>query len=340
MKTLDLQAIAAELNSRAAKHPIGDLQEIRLDLKRFSRRPGHHIFSAQTIKPDFAFHHGGRSELQFNIGIEETSETREFRHGVAFSFETSRTLPTIEELIPKVARFNDFLKLNGELFGDMRMWHSEKQIRSESELPSPIPWERVKEGVFVFLGHRQPFGEVDFEAVLEDFDRLLPLYKYVESDGTPQPISAGSVTPFTFHHGCSAKASSAVATPAERELDLTLRHNDLQLALHKKLAAEYGAENVGAEISSGVGTRIDLVVRNGGEYWFYEIKTELTPRACLRLALGQLLEYAYWPGAKGATRLVAVGEAPIDKEGLEYLHFLRKRFSLPINYEQFSLPAS
>ena len=61
----------------------------------------------------------------------------------------------------------------------------------------------------------------------------------------------------------------------------------------RQLASQYGKDNVGAENASGIGTRIDVLVRRGNEYWFYEIKTAQSPRACLRQAVGQLLEYAF-----------------------------------------------
>ena len=50
-------------------------------------------------------------------------------------------------------------------------------------MPGPIPPELVAEGIFVFMGNRQPMDAIDYEAVLSDFDRLLPLYKYVVSHG-------------------------------------------------------------------------------------------------------------------------------------------------------------
>jgi len=78
-------------------------------------------------------------------------------------------------------------------------------------------------------------------------------------------------------------------------------------------------------------------VRQNSEYWFYEIKTEDSPRACIRQALGQLLEYAFWPGAHVAARLIVVGEKALDEEGKQYLHTLQERFSLPIEYEQIAL---
>jgi len=79
------------------------------------------------------------------------------------------------------------------------------------------------------------------------------------------------------------------------------------------------------------------VVKIKNEYWFYEIKTALTPRTCLRHAIGQLLEYGYWPGAREPARFIVVGESPIDENGEEYLRRLRKTFSLPIDYEAIAI---
>jgi hypothetical protein len=331
---VDIHTIAAELNSRAGTHAIGSLQEIRAGLKGLSRKPGRDIFRPQTTNDDWAFHYGGRSELQFNIG--ELSHPDGFRFGVAFSFEPSRSLPSpVDALAPIVRRFNDFMQLNAEGFTDMRMWHFERKALhpSASYMPGPIPPERVKKGVFVFLGKRQPLDRVDYEVILDGLDRLLPLYKYVESKGVSQPISMTSAAPFIFRPGCSVKASTAVATQVQMQLDVDLRHNKLQELLYGRLVAQYGKENVGTENASGVGTRVDVVVRQEKEYWFYEIKTAQSPRACLREAVGQLLEYAFWPGGQGATRLIVVGETPIESDGLEYLRGLKK----PIEYEHISI---
>jgi hypothetical protein len=266
----DIHAIAAELNSRSRTHPIGALQEIRADLKGLSRQAGHDIFSGQTINDDWAFHHGGRSELQFNIG--EISDPRGFRFGIAFSFEPSQTLPSpLPVLAPKVKLFNDFMGLNAEVFADMRMWHFGKgdQTPSDEYMPGPIPWERVKEGVFVFLGKRQRLDSIDYEAILSDLDRLLPLYKYVESGGASQPVVMPLGARFEFHAGCSVKASSAIATQIQRQIDIALRHNELQQALHRRLVSEYGEEEANRHRSSaqrtstGATSSIGLRIRGG-----------------------------------------------------------------------------
>lgn len=146
-----------------------------------------------------------------------------------------------------------------------------------------------------------------------------------------------SLAPFEFHpRAWSDRASSAVIMPVQRQLDVALRHNEMQKALYHRLVLQYGG-NVTFENPSGVGTRVDLVVQRENGYWFYEIKTAQSPRACLREAIGQLLEYAFWPGAPTVTRLIVVGETPIEENGREYLRRLKERFSLPLEYENISL---
>jgi hypothetical protein len=183
-----IDEIAEELNERAAAHPIGRLHEIRKHLKAFSRRPGNSIFSSQTIADGWACHHGGRSELQFNIGWDGSAGAA-LRHGIAFSFETSQTLPTIDPLRPKVSLFNDYIRTFPHQYADMRMWHWYGDERTEYA-PGPIPHSLMKPGMFVFLGKLLPVRRLDYELILSDFDRLLPLYCFVESGGKAESTLA------------------------------------------------------------------------------------------------------------------------------------------------------
>ncbi len=330
---IDIKAIAEQLNIRARTHAIGKLQTIRAELKGFARRPGTDIFSPQTIHEGWAFHHGGRSELQFNIGKE--ADGTELRHGVAFSFETSRTLPKIDKLRPHVRLFNDYMQQYPARFADMRMWHYCKGQRSSDYPPAAVMFELLTEGTFVFLGSRQPGDKIDYEVILNDFDRLLPLFKYVESDGKEEALVTDG---FHFCAGSTDRSAATTATLAERELNINLKHNILQSALCRRLKDEYGASNIGDEQVTALGTKIDVVVRRSeDEFWYYEIKTAFSPRACLREAFGQLMEYAYWPGAREATRLIICGESPLDAAGEKYLSDLKSRFRLPIEYEQIIL---
>lgn len=331
----DISAIAKELNSRAISHPIGHLQTIRAKLQKLSHRSGSVIFSLQTIHPKWAFHHGGRKELQFNIGVEEISGGIELRHGVAFSFQPSRSLPSIDVLIPKVRLYNDYLQLYPELYADMRMWHFRQGERSTDYPPSSITSDLVTSGTFVFLGKRQASDNLNYDTILHDFDRLLTLYEYVESSGTEESGKSSVKKGFHFRPGFTTKSLTASATLAERELNINLKHNILQAALCRKLISKYGSDNVRDEQPSGLGTKIDVVLRRGKDkYWYFEIKTASSPQACIREAFGQILEYAYWPGAHEAERLIICGENPIDEDGKKYLRQLKRRFQLPIEYQQ------
>lgn len=114
-----------------------------------------------------------------------------------------------------------------------------------------------------------------------------------------------------------------------------LLHNEIQTKLYEKLCKEFGPKCVGTEISSGDATSIDAVVKTATFCYFYEIKTDASVKGCIRQAIPQLLEYAYWRcDASRAQRLYVVSPAAITNEAEKYLEFLRKTFKLPFYYEQ------
>lgn len=335
MSKFNLRRYAHELNDASRSRPIGSLQEIRAKLHG-KRKAGPNIFSNQTIFEEWAFHHGGRSELQFNIGFDGT-KGKELRSGIAISFETSQSLPNIESLIDKARLFNDFLRINPNLYRDMRMWcwYDGKRV----EFPvGPISPDLAAEGAFVFLGNLRPVNGLAHNTVLNDMDRLLPLYEYVESRGRTDPFANEMEQGFVFRSGKKSDMLKTKASYAQQELDIELRHNFLQDLLERQLKRQYGTDNVCHEVPSGLGcNRIDLVVRSSQEYWFYDIKTFSSPRACIREAIGQLLEYAFWPGCQEACRLIVVGESAPDDDVLEYCRRLKNHFSLPVEYQQIVL---
>lgn len=339
-RLIDLASFARALDARAKgnDHAVAELQSIRTNLKALGKRPGSKIFSTQTVYPTYAFHHGGRSELQFNIGVEETDGVEELRHGVAFSFERSHALPSIDVLVPKARLFNEYLHFYPDAYADMRMWHFQNGQRSGDYSPAGVVPELVRDGTFVFLGKRQPADGIDIDLILQDFDRLLALYLYVEGGGREEAAQTSS---FKFRAGCTRKAPATKGTLAQRELDIALLHNRMQAALTARLIAQYGLDNVADEHPSGLGTKIDVVVRRSdSEFWYYEIKTSLLPRACIREAIGQLLEYAYWPGSQHAKRLAICGGTALDKDGEAYLAFLNKQFGLAVEYEHIELSST
>lgn len=330
--------IANKLNLAAKSHRIGNFSEIRQSLvgRQISSNV---LFDPRTTEKNYAFHWGGRGELQFNIGFDGTpgSESSELRYGVAFSFQLGRNLPSIEVLLPKVRKFNEFIRLYPEHFENMKMWIWADEDRSKDFAPSPISVTQATPPNFIFFGKRQPLASLDYEEMLSTFDRLLPVYEYVESQNSIE--SQVPNQEFKFKPGLVSRKSKTSTTLEERYLDISLRHNLIQKELYRQLISRHGDQNVGTELSIGIGAIVDVGVLTPEGFHIYEIKTGTTARACLREAVGQLLEYALWPGSPAATELVVVGECPLDDPAKDYLARLNRRFPLPIRYEHVLVPA-
>jgi hypothetical protein len=336
------QAMAA-MEAAAPRHAIGQLQAeraSRLGLKRVSKK----LFSAAGQSSDWAFHHGGRGEVQFNIGLDQNADgSRALRAGLAFSFELSRSLPDIDVFLGRVERFNAWMREYPEAYGDLAMWHYQDRIRSPDRACGPIAEGLVRPGVFIFVGDRQRLGAVDTERALETFDRLLPLYRWVESD-TPQvpeamPGASRGREILQLDKGRDIDGGRWITASVQaRTLDVFLRHAEVQRRLKAALQTE-GCDLVVTE--APIGQRcVDLVARRGQELWFYEVKIASSVRACLREAIGQLLEYGLWPGATRPARLVVVGEHPLDSIAREYLEVINARFPIPLEYRQLRLAGS
>lgn len=143
--------------------------------------------------------------------------------------------------------------------------------------------------------------------------------------------------PFSFSPGHRERATAPSTRSGSASVQAEQLHNDLQNRLYRYLVQQLGAEYVGTENPTGGGTAIDLVTRKGGVVTFYEIKTGPTVRACIRQALPQLMEYAYWPEDRRADELVVVSHLPVTKDATRYVRHLRAEFDLPLSYRQFDM---
>ena len=111
------------------------------------------------------------------------------------------------------------------------------------------------------------------------------------------------------------------------------------MATNQWLVERHGAEHVAHEQPTGAGgARIDLAVRLAPDQLvFYEIKTYPSLMAGIRVALGQLLEYAYFPEGCRADQLVIVSYHKPEPAAMQYLENLRVRTGLPVYYGYFDL---
>ena len=341
---MTIRDVADKLNSLSPSYRVGRLREIRKVLT--GRRPASKVlFDPRNVseKHEYAFHRGGRKELQFNVGFEPVRGERLFRHGVAFSFEKSERVffPELKEsLSPRVRRFNEYVLEAGDSLADMRMWHWKDKQRWDEYTVSPIPDELIAPGVFIALGKLQESaGGIDYELVLEDLDRLLLLYEYVEGSPTISTVpdeEAGGLAFGKSALGKKEKKSHTTVVRVGGESEMMLRHNDLQTALCKHLIGEYGKEAVDDEVVCGPRKRVDVVrQRKNGTFVLYEIKTSACLQSCIREAVAQLLEYTYWRPEEGVKKLVIVTENDRTDEAAAYLVRLRDWHGIPIYHQKF-----
>ena len=96
-----------------------------------------------------------------------------------------------------------------------------------------------------------------------------------------------------------------------------------------ELASEYPQAKIRREQDY-----VDVSVQTEQELILFEIKSDLEPRTVIRLALGQILEYAYHPSRKHSlpVSLVIVGRNVLSAMDAAYLDHLKTQFSLPLTY--------
>jgi len=142
---------------------------------------------------------------------------------------------------------------------------------------------------------------------------------------------------FRFISGHNEGNKKTISTYAGHKNDIDLIHNQIQTHLYNKLINDFGCKNVGTEVPAGKGTRIDIVVRHSNEFSFYEIKTSGLLRQCVREALGQLLEYAYFDDEVKIKEFIIVSPNKMTLECLSYLSKLNRKYGIPIVHQEFDL---
>lgn len=179
--------LAEKLNIKAINENfnIAQLPELRKQFLGKKILP-HKIFTSKTVfeKDKYAFHHGGREELQFNFGEEIFNKKKYTRFGLCISLESSPSLgEPLDVLGPYQVKFNQCLEDHPEFFGDFKMWYYYDGIRSDFHNPQRISDAWFKSDSFIVLGSvinktLNELNENDLNNILKGFDRLLPIYEY------------------------------------------------------------------------------------------------------------------------------------------------------------------
>jgi len=335
---MTIKDVALKINELALNYRMSNFQKLRKELKNAKKLASNNIFEPKSIfeHENYAFHYGGRKEIQYNIAFE--GDTEIFRYGIAFSLETSQSLPNIYFLEPKIKRFNNYLENNPETFFDSYFWYYKEGKRSNTQPARTIDQSLIKNRTFIFIGRYfkksiEELSPEDYEKTLTYFDELLDVYKYVES-GSGEIVDKKE---FRFVPGNNEGKSYRNSKYQKCESQVDLIHQDMKNKIFQQLTKIYGKENVATEQSIGSDKRVDLIVKNNGSYIFYELKTSVAIRICIREALSQLLEYSYWPDDNRAEKLIITSHNPITIEAQKYLKKLREEFHLPVFYQFYDL---
>lgn len=105
-------------------------------------------------------------------------------------------------------------------------------------------------------------------------------------------------------------------------------HKSIQEVLIKLLKRDTNYSQVKKEVEF-----VDVRgVYNNEEIHFFEIKTD-TPKNNIRQAIGQLLEYTFFPDTNKANKLYIIGDKTPNSEVAKYLNTLREITSLNVYYK-------
>ena len=163
---IHIPTIAREIDeqARAQQRPIAQLQQLRAT-HRQRRSVGGGIFRTNTTSERSAYHFGGRSELQFNIGRDRDGN---FRYGVGLSTQPSRDFQDVTIIYPLMDRLKHALE------GEATATQFDDTYELHGDLSDKTP------GKFVFFGKIIRDGTPpNITDILDTFDALIPLYERV-----------------------------------------------------------------------------------------------------------------------------------------------------------------
>jgi hypothetical protein len=169
---------------------------------------------------------------------------------------------------------------------------------------------------------------------IEADDPAIHLHRYTFCDLANLGKESGSKTNRKRRAADLAPVAKPVFRRAIAGTHYTPEHRIMQAKLFGELKREFPNGHVALEENY-----IDVSVRTKSELVLYEIKSDLDPRAVIRQALGQILEYAFFTQRMDIVpiRLVLVGRQPLSAEGRQYIELLRKKFLLPVEYRVISI---
>jgi hypothetical protein len=170
---------------------------------------------------------------------------------------------------------------------------------------------------------RYVFANFKEEFILEK-EELSDNFKFVHTETTDAEDSS------------DVKTKKVIRQP--KAIEIVYLHDGISKSLTKSLRSEFGEKNVMREHWAGYGAnRIDIIVNKKDKLSFYEIKTYASIKNCIREAIGQLMEYCFYPSTQKAVELIIVSQTPADTNTKKYMAQLRSCLNIPLYYQSYDL---
>ncbi|MGE8426318.1 MAG: hypothetical protein ACN6O7_00510 [Sphingobacterium sp.] len=203
-------------------------------------------------------------------------------------------------------------------------------------------WKAIGHNI---LNVRYPVSELqnlftDLVPIEKDEIITTSRYKLLSSiDHINEGFKAAVNQKFDFETG-SIEAELAISGKRIRKassIELNYLHNELQRKFLKFLQSQFGKENVRRECLTAGSCRIDISRKSDDGFIFYELKVYNSPRQSIREAIGQLLDYCYFPNVQQAQELVLVTNKAPDMETQQYIETLKQMLKINFGYIHFCL---
>lgn len=180
------------------------------------------------------------------------------------------------------------------------------------------------------------------QRALVNFDNNIGTYHYIfkKADKDIEKFSnKNRIRQFNFKASKFDKSTSTRKSfRKEKVIQIRPLHDEIQESLYNYLLSQYNSNCISCETDTGINTRIDITVSTGGKLILYEVKTYPSIMISIRMALGQLLEYAFWPEPITTIHeLIIVSHLEPDEVDKRYIKFLRKKTQINVSYQQYDL---
>ncbi|WP_027727334.1 hypothetical protein [Treponema sp. C6A8] len=246
--------------------------------------------------------------------------------------------------IMQIRNSNDLYHSNGKIYVEI---HFESETNSPKFIPlieslvkhdkrlmsyewsSFCPAIRLKDSEFV-VGEKEKILSNLAELKNRTLQCLLEKFKEIKQ-------SNGFIVGFEFGKGKKSATKKHLPEIIREETEITVIHEQIKEKLIEELKRDKNLEIVSENAVNKI-NYIDIATKDkNGIITFYEIKTNSDARLCVRQALGQLMEYAFFPKVRNANKIVVVGTGSSTPEIDEYISELNEKFNIPVAYRQVKL---